>query len=212
MAPDDDQITDAILSGSAYERLRLQRETYFSQSIPTKLTWQSLLLAGLALLLPLWALYPATVAEYVPATDPSLASPKVLLLGLIGAGVELFTAALLVGAALYRIHRYPLTEDQARTVLNVEDFASYLGFGTGGLAIGITVLYFLIGAAGGSAIESYVQKMSSNPFEASGVGLSVAELATFAFVGCVVLMTLRLYLRYRLLALKTDVADTAESA
>jgi hypothetical protein len=210
MAPDDDTITDAILSGSAYERLRLQRQTYFSQSIPTKLTWQSLLLAGLALLLPLWALYPDTVASYVPTTDPSLASPKVLLLGLIGAGVELFTAALLAGAGLYRIHRYPLTEGQAHTVLNVEDFASYLGFGTGGLAIGITVMYFLIGVAGGSAIESYVKAMSVNPFAASGIGLSVAELATFAFIGCVVLMTLRVYLRYRLLALKNEHAPRAD--
>ena len=210
MTSNDDEITDAFLSGSAYERLRLQRQTYFSQSIPTKLTWQSLLLAGLALLLPLWALFPDTVAAYVPATDPAMASPKVLLLGLLGAGIELFTAALLVGAALYRISRYPLTEDQARTVLNVEDFASYLGFGTGGLAIGITVLYFLIGAAGGSAIESYVQSMSVNPFVSSGVGLSVAELATFAFVGCVVLMTLRLYLRYRLLALKAKATPAAE--
>ena len=63
---------------------------------------------------------------------------------------------------------------------------------------------------GGSAIEGYVQSMQSNPFATSGVGLSVAELATFAFVGCVVLMTLRLYLRYRLLALKTDATAAAE--
>jgi hypothetical protein len=210
MADEDDEITEAFLSGSAYERLRLQRETYFSQSIPTKLTWQSGLLAGLALLLPLWALYPETVAGYVPTTNPMIASPKVLLLGLLGAGIELFTATLLVGAALYRIHRHPLSEGQARTVLNVEDFASYLGFGTGGMAIAITVVYFLIGAAGGSAIEGYVQSMQSNPFATSGVGLTVAELATFAFVGCVVLMTLRLYLRYRLLALRADAPATAE--
>jgi len=199
---DDDRITNALLGDSAYERLRLQRRTYFSQSIPTKLTWQSLLLAGLALLLPLYALFPETVGAYVPGTDPVTASPKVLVLGLIGAGVELFTAALLVGAGLYRIRRHPLSEGQARIVLNVEDFASYLGFGTGGLAIGITVVYFLLGVAGGGAVESYVRAMNGvNPFAASGIGLSVAELATFAFVGCVVLMTFRLYLQYRLVAL-----------
>lgn len=206
----DDRITEAILTGSAYERLRLQRQTYFSQSVPTKLTWQGLLLAGLVLVLPLWALYPDTVAGYVETMDPALASPKVLLLGLIGAGVELFTAALLAGAGFYRIRRYPLSEQQARTVLNVEDFASYLGFGTGGLAIGITICYFLLGVAGGGAIEGYIQSMRVNPFAASGVGLSVVELATFAFVGSLVLVTLRLYLHRRLRALEREHAPGAD--
>ncbi len=206
MEPDteneDDSITRVFLSGSTYERLRLQRETYFSQPLPTKLTWQIALLGGVTLLLPLYALFPATVAEYVPSVDPALASPRVLLLGLVGAGIELFTALLLVGAALYRIRRYPLTERQATTVLNVEDFASYLGFGAGGAAIGLTVIYFLLGLAGGRAIESYVASMDGiNPFAASGVGLSVAELAVFAFTGCIVLTMLRLYLQLRFVRL-----------
>ena len=202
---DDDAITRAFLSGSAYERLRLQRETYFSQPLPKKLTWQIALLGGVVLLLPLYSMFPATVAEYVPSVDPALASPKVLLLGLVGTGVELFTALLLIGAALYRIRRYPLTKKQAMTVLNVEDFASYLGFVAGGAAIGLTVVYFVLGLAGGQAIESYVTSMDGvNPFAASGVGLSVVELAVFAFTGCIVLTMVRLYLQLQFVRL--DVA------
>jgi len=199
---DDDRITDAILSGSAYERLRLQRPTYFAQPVPTKLTWQSVLLAGLALLAPLYVLFPETVASYLPATNPTLASPKVIVLGLVGAGVELFAAALLIGAALFRIRHYPLSEPQARTVLNVEDFASYLGFGTGGMAIAITLCYFVLGLAGGEAIASYVAAMNGiNPFVDSGLGLSVAELAGLSFGGCLGLLLVGQYLRRRLVAL-----------
>lgn len=199
---DDDSIAEAFLSGSAYEQLRLQRETYFSQPVPRKLTWQGVLFGGVALLLPLYALFPATVAEYVPSVDPVLASPKVVLLGLVGTGIELFAAVLLVGAALYRIRLYPLNERQARTVLNVEDFASYLGFGAGGSAIGLTVVYFLIGLAGGRAIESYVAAMDGiNPFAASGVGLSVAELAVLSFLSGIAILTAQLYIRFRLLRL-----------
>ena len=199
---DVDDITSAILSGSMYDQLRLQRRTYFSQPTVTKLTWQSLLLGGLTLLLPIYLLFPATVTEYVPSADPALASPKVLILGLVGAGIETFTALLLVGGAVYRIRNYPLDESQARAVLNVEDFASYLAFGTGGLAIGLTVVYFLLGLGGGAAVESYVQTMDGvNPFAASGTGLSVVELAVASFLGCIVLLMIRLYLKLRLLEL-----------
>jgi hypothetical protein len=198
----DDRITDAVLSGSAYERLRLQRPTYFTQSVPRKLTWQSVLLGGLALLLPLYLLFPATVAEYLPTTDPVLASPKVIVLGLVGAGIELFAATLLVGVTLFRLRHHPLSESQARTVLNVEDFASYVGFGTGGMAIAITLLYFGLGLAGGDAIASYVTTMDGiNPFVDSGLGLSVAELAVVSFAGCLGLLGAGRYLRRRLVAL-----------
>lgn len=201
----DDTITRAMLSDSAYEQLRYQRETFFSGSIPQKLTRQGLLLGGLALLLPLYVLFPATVAEYVPSVDPTLASPRVVLLGLVGAGIELFAAVLLVGAALYRIHHHPLSRDQATTVLNVEDFSAYVGFGAGGMAIGLTVVYFLIGLSGGQAIENYVRAMDGvNPFAASGVGLSVAELAVFSFIGCILLLMLRLYLNLRLVKIETS--------
>lgn len=201
---DDDAITRAVLSDAPYEQLRYQRETFFSGSIPQKLTWQGLLLGGLALLLPLYVLFPATVAEYVPSVDPTLASPRVILLGVVGAGIELFAAVLLVGAALYRIRYHPLSREQATTVLNVEDFSAYVGFGAGGMAIGLTVLYFLIGLSGGQAVESYVKAMDGvNPFAASGVGLSVAEFAVFSFIGCILLLMLRLYLQLRLVKLET---------
>ncbi|MFB6082631.1 MAG: hypothetical protein ABEJ94_00110 [Halorientalis sp.] len=199
---DGDDITSAILSGSTYDQLRLQRRTYFSQPTITKLTWQSLLLGGLTLLLPIYLLFPSTVTEYVPSVDPATASPKVLLLGLVGAGTVAFTALLLVGGAVYRIRNHPLDESQAQAVLDIEDFASYLAFGTGGLAIGLTVGYFLLGLGGGATVESYVRTMDGvNPFAASGTGLSVVELAVASFLGCIVLLMIRMYLQLRLLEL-----------
>lgn len=201
---DTDDITSAVLSGSMYNQLRLQRRTDFSQTTVTKLTLQSLLLGGLTLLLPIYLLFPSTAMEYLPAADPATASPKVLILGVVGAGIVSFTALLLIGAALYRIRNHPLDESQAQAVLNVEDFASYLAFGTGGLAIGLTVVYFMIGLGGGSAVESYIQAMDGvNPFAASGTGLSVVELAVSSFLGCTVLLTIRLYLKLRLFELES---------
>lgn len=202
--PDDDPIARTVLSGSAYERVRVARAPRFPQSIATKLAWQSALLGGLVLLLPLYALFPATVAGYLPAADPGLASPRVIRLGLVGAAVELFAATLLVGAALYRIRNYPLSERQATVVLDVEEFSAYLGFGVGGTAIGLTVAYFLLGLGGARAVEGYVAAVDGiNPFAASGIGLSVADLAAFSFVGSLVLLALWLYLQSRLVELDT---------
>ncbi len=199
---DADDITSAVLSGSMYDQLRLQRRTYFSQSTITKLTWQSLLLGGLSLLLPIYLLFPATVTEYVPSADPATASPKVLILGVVGATIVTFSALLLVASALYRIRNHPLDETEAQAVLNVEDFASYLAFGTGGLAIGLTIVYFLLGLGGGAAVGSYVQAMDGiNPFAASGTGLSVVELTVTSFLGCAVFLMIRLYLALRLFEL-----------
>lgn len=194
----DDRIAETILSGSAYDRLRLERPTYFSQPIPRKLAWQGVLFAGLAMLWPLYLLFPATVSQYLPAADPAQASPKVLLLGLIGGGIETFAALLFVGAALFRLRNYPLSESQARTVLNVEDFAAYVGFGTGGLAIGLTVCYFMLGLAGGDAIANYLTTMDGiNPFVDSGLGLSVLEVAVVSAASCLGLLVMGQYLRYR---------------
>ena len=76
-----DGITDAVLSDSAYERVRILRDSLFTQPIPWKLRVQGLLLAVLAATVPLYWLYPDGVAGYLTTTDPMTATPKVALLG-----------------------------------------------------------------------------------------------------------------------------------
>lgn len=190
----DDTIAKAFLSGSTYERLRYERHSYLRQSVPRTLALQSALLGALALLLPIYGLYPDSTAAFLPTADPAVASPKVLLLGLFGGFLQLFGATLLVASVVYRVRLAPLTERQAHAALNAEDFARYVGLGTGGLAITLTLCLFAVGLGGGSAVSSYVATMGRNPFAASGFGVPVATVSLFAFAASVTVFYASRYL------------------
>ena len=198
----DDPILERVLSDSAYEKERVERFAHFKQPIPRKLAIQGYLLGSLALLIPLYSIYPESTAAYLPSLNPVFASPKVLLLGVFGATVEFGTAALLVGVGLYRAQNEPLSEEEASTLFDVETFASYLGFGTGGLCILLTLGFFLLGIGGAEAVGWYVTTMEGiNPFSATGTGFSVGHLGTMALSGALVIALARGYVASRLEAL-----------
>jgi hypothetical protein len=201
----EDDVTRAFLGESTYERLRFSRYTLFSQSIPRKLRLQSTLLFGLAAVLPIMAAFPAEVRESVAAKGVGAASPKVILLGLIGGVVVFFGGLALAAVAVARVHLEPrMSEYEAQTLLSLEETASVLGFGTGGVPIILTLGYVLLGHGGVGAIEAYIRNVGASPYAASGVGISVATVAASAFVGGVALfvlgqavhMELRLRLEY----------------
>ncbi len=114
--------------------------------------------------------------------NPDLASPKVLLLGVFGGFLQLFGATLLVGSVLYRVRLAPLTERQAHAALNAEDFARYVGLGTGGLAIVLSLCLFAVGLGGGDAVSAYIAFTGRNPSAASGFG--VAAFSTSSIPAC----------------------------
>lgn len=190
----DDNITSAILSGSTYERLRYERHSFFRQSVPQTLRLQSAMIGLLALLLPIYGLFPDSIASFLPAADPAVASPKVLLLGAFGGLLELVGATVLVGAAVYRVRFAPLSESQAHAAIDMEDFARYVGLGTGGLAILVTVLLFAVGFGGEAAVSSYIDTAGANPFTDSGFGLPVATVSLAAFVASVTVFYASSYL------------------
>jgi hypothetical protein len=194
----DDHIASAILSGNTYERVRYERHAFLRQPVPRTLMLQSALLGLLVALLPMYGLFPTSVADYLPATNPGIASPKVLLLGVFGGLLDLLGAALLVVTALYRVRRASLTESQAHALLDIEDFARYVGVGTGGLAILLTVCVFAVGLGGGAAIDTYVGTAGANPFAASGAGLPVVAVSLVAFVASVAVFYAGGYLSVRL--------------
>ncbi|WP_336336060.1 hypothetical protein [Haloarcula brevis] len=200
----DDTIAQAIISGSTYERVRYERHSYLRQTVPRTLALQSALLGALALLLPMYGLYPDSTAAFLPAVDPAVASPKVLLLGLFGAFLQLFGATLLVGSVLYRVRFTPLTERQAHAALNAEDFARYVALGTGGLAIALSLCLFAVGLGGGDAVSTYIAAMGRNPFVDSGFGVSVAEASLFAFVASVTVFYASRYLLVHLALFHRD--------
>jgi hypothetical protein len=190
----DDEIADALLSGTTYERVRYERHSYFRQTVPRTLALQSAFLGLLALVLPMYGLYPDGTAQFLPTTDPAVASPKVLLMGAFGGLFQLLGAVLLVGAVFYRVSRTPLTEEQAHAVLNVEDFARYVALGTGGLAILVTVLLFALGLGGAGSIQAYVETMGRNPFVTSGLGIPVSTVSLLGFVASIVVFYAGRYL------------------
>jgi hypothetical protein len=181
----EDPVLRRVLSDSAYDRVRVERFSHFTQPVPRKLLVQSLLLGALALALPLYLLYPADAASYLPTVDPAAASPIVLVVGLFALALELGTAALLVGVVVYRARNEPLTERAAERLFTTETFATYVGFGTGGLATLVTVGLFALGLGGEPMLASYVETASTGPFRQSDLGVSVRTFAVAAVVGAV---------------------------
>ena len=184
-----DPVANALLGDSTYERLRQLRYSPFDQTIPTKLAWQSGLLFLLALTLPVMAAFPAEVRAMLGDAVAS-ASPKMLVPGLVGGAVVFVGGVALTVVGFLRVHLEPgMTEGLAHRLLGLEDVASLLGIGTGGIAVLLTVGYVLMGYAGGRAVESYVEATGLSPFAPSGIeALSVGGVATLAFVGSVALL------------------------
>lgn len=194
----DDPITRRVLSDSAYDRVRVERFSHFKGPIPRKLAVQGLLLGSLALALPLYSLYPADAAPFVPSLDPGVASPTVLMLGLFAAALEFGTASILVGVGLYRVRNEPLDESQAASLFNAENFATYLGFGTGGFVVAVTLGLLLLGLGGGESLAWYAETMGSNPFRSTNTGFTVAHFATLALAGALAIALAREYVATRL--------------
>lgn len=193
-----DAITDTVLSGSAYERLRACRHSFVGQPLPRLLSVQGLLLALLAGTVPLYWLMPDSVAGYLSTTDPLTATPRIAMLGAFGGLIVFLAAALLVGAALYRLQNAPLTEGQARELLILEDFSSGLTLGMGGLAILVTVAGFALGLLGDGAVSSYVAVTARNPFSTSLYPLPLGYVGASALAASTVVLVARWYLGRRL--------------
>jgi hypothetical protein len=202
---DRDHVTEALLSDSTYERLRFSRPGFFKQPIPAKLRWQSALLVALALILPAMAAFPLEVRPFLPDGGVAFGSPRIVLLGLV-AGVAVFLGGVaLTVVGLLRVRLGPrMTERAANRLLNVEEVASLLGIGTGGIGVALTLAYVSLGLIGARAVTTYVETMGQNPFAHSGIeAVSVSSVATLAFVGSVALLVASQYLHLEF-ALKTD--------
>jgi hypothetical protein len=189
--PADDRIANDICSDSPYRRQRATRLSQFGQPLPRTLAWQSGLLAGLALVLPLAVFFDPGTSPSLPNVAPAAASPKVLLLGVLGGTVEAGSALALVALGAYRARASPLSEATAARVVDLEDVASAVGLVTGGLAIALTLAYFLLGALGGDLLASAVAVGGANPFADSGLALTVTHVAVAAVLASAALLVAR---------------------
>lgn len=192
-----DQITDAVLSGSAYERLRACRHSFIGQPLSRLLSLQGALLALLAATVPLYWLLPDSVAGYLSTTDPITATPRIAMLGAFGGAIVFLASTLLVGAALYRLEHAPLNENQARELLVVEDFSSGLTLGMGGLAIALTVAGLGVGLLGEGAVSAYVAATARNPYSTSLYPLPLGYVGASGLAASTVVLAARWYVGRR---------------
>lgn len=192
MHDSDDPITTAILSESAYERLRVTEGSLFTIRPRKAMAIQALLLAVLSLVAPIYLLFPESVTPLLPTTNPAVATPKLLLLGVFGMGTELAAAVMMVGLYHYRTTRQPLTESQARTVFEIERISAGLSLVTGGLAIAVTVGILALGLGGASTLGVYLEQVAGGDiFSQLSTTFSIAHLSAASALGAGVVLVLR---------------------
>lgn len=186
----EDPIAAAVIGGSTYERLRLQRGTLFDQPISRKLAWQAAILGALALVLPFAATLPPSARALFPGGDPLAAAPRVLVLGAYVGTVELAAAAALCYVGYQRLRRGDdLSERTAHRLLTVEEVASVLSLVTGAAAVAAVNGVFLLGHRNSEAMATLLEAGGSNPLagtvvpaSVSGVALCAVGLAAVLFV------------------------------
>jgi hypothetical protein len=177
----DDPIARALLGDSAYARQKVLRAGLFSQSPATKLRWQGYLLFALALVAPAALSLPEAVKAAVLGGDPLAASPTALLLGVAALVVHLGTATVhAFAAAVDWRFEDALSERGVELVVAVEEFASVLGLGLGGIFVVATNAYVLVGHAGLDGLRAFSQAGTAGPLASSAAGPSVLQLAVVA--------------------------------
>lgn len=192
MSNRDDRIADAILSESPLERIQYTDRGPLAVPASRGLAIQAILLVFLATVLPLYALFPEGVSAYVPNLDPFEASPKLLIMGFFGFVTQVTAALFLAVLAGFRLRNAPLSESQARAVLDVQRIAAGLSVVTGGLAILVTVATVAVGAAGTGPLEAYLSSVAgSNPFAGIDVGVTVGHLGIVSAVGALAVLVVR---------------------
>ncbi|WP_416840945.1 hypothetical protein [Haloferax sp. DFSO52] len=179
----DDPIATALLSGSTYERLRIRRRSLFKQPLSRKLAWQSLILAGLAVVFPLALALPESTRALFSTGDPLASTPKILLLGAYAGAIEVVAALCLIYVGVRRIrNRGSLTERQARRLLDIEDMASLFSLVTGPFAVAAFTGVFLLGFGGQETMMSFFAVGGENPFAAATIPITLFDVTVAAGV------------------------------
>lgn len=172
----EDPVAAALVDGSAYERIRVQRMSTFDQRIPRKLHrfgWLQYLLA--AALFSLTVLPPAT--EAVLPVDPVVTSTKVLVLALVGGTVVVAMGVGLILNAVTAERLAPMSESTAESLLALEEMASLIGFVIGGVVSAITVGIIAVAHGGPEAVDALLVVTRTSPYGAAPVPFPVSPIS-----------------------------------
>ncbi|KAB1188010.1 MULTISPECIES: hypothetical protein [Haloferax] len=184
----DDPIASALLSDSTYERLRVRRRSLFKQPLSRKLAWQSLILAALAMVLPIALALPESTRMLFPSGNPLWSTPRIIVIGAYAGAIQVVAALGLVYVGYKRIRRgAELTEREARRLLDIEDVASIFSLVTGPFAVAVFDGMFLLGYGGQDALAMFLAAGGDNPFAVSTLPVTVFGVTVTAAVLAVVL-------------------------
>ncbi|WP_323676498.1 hypothetical protein [Halorubellus sp. PRR65] len=194
----EDRHAAALLGDSQYERIKLQRYSLFKQSLPRTLALQGLILAALALVLPL-ALSQPEPTRALLGGDVLAAEPKFLFLGAYAGAIEFVGV---VGCCYVAYRRLAtddgLSEREVHDLLAIEDAATHVSLVTGGAAVAVVHGFFLVGLAGDPFVGRFQTFVGRNPFEPGLIPVSVTGVAAAATVLAVLALGLSYLLRGRL--------------
>lgn len=177
----DDALTQLILDGSTYDKLRFSRWSWFKNPVPQKLRWSCLIILAVTLVPFLILVFPeSVVAKDVTLYERIHLSPTVLVLGYFILSLEVIGALVMAGLVILRLRREPqMTDRYAEELLVWEDVVSLLSYGTGGIGALLFTLFFLLGLAGPDAITTF---MDGGPEVFVQTGLPL-DIINFAVVG-----------------------------
>jgi hypothetical protein len=174
----DDPIADAMLSDSPYDRVTAERYRPVRGPVSRTLARQAVLLVALATALPIVATYPESTAV-LPDHAVVETFPKVLVLGALGGMTQLAGALALV--ALVVVRPRIDTERGAHRLVTMEDLATTVSLGTGGMAIVFTDLLLALGHV--EEALSLLTRGKTEPMAAVGTDLTVGSVAVLALAG-----------------------------
>ena len=123
----DDPVTSALVDGSTYDQIRVQRISTFKWPISQKLFRLGGLSSVMSAVILSLALLPSGVVEFLP-TDPYAALTRTVLVAAIGVAVMAISGVLLAIAEAARKRLEPMNEARAEAMLAFEEMWSLIGF------------------------------------------------------------------------------------
>ena len=148
----EDPVASALVDGSTYDQIRVQRISTFKWPVRQKLFRLGGLSSGMSALILSLALLPSGVVEFLP-TDPYAVLTRVVLTAAIGVAVMAVSGMLLAVAGTARRRLEPMDEARAEAVLAFEEMWSLIGFVIGGGTAAIAAGFVVAAHAGVDVLD-----------------------------------------------------------
>lgn len=185
----EDEYIDLVLDGSTYELLRARRGISTRWPIPRKIRWCGYLSFAASALLPTVMLLPFSVREAYFGVRPAFAPMALAIVDLVGV-VCLAVGGLGLAAVAVRSSRLEeISEDQAWSLVGIEDAFSGIGLVTGALGVLSALALAGVGFGGLDAVRDLLAA-GVDPYLMSGTSEPTVLTASGIAFGCAIVVYL----------------------